>query len=257
MNTPAKPPTASPTHANPQVLNRPSRRASRLRTLHRYLGLVLLLPVLLLAVTGGLLEFTDDLKLGSRGVPYSWVHAQYNIKAPALSFTSGEVTQVGDRLFTAERQMKVPGELTGSASLELIDMVFLDKHLIILPKDTDTPPEISSLPPYEVVGVTPEMDWVLDTGEHFLFSRDLGATWGAGELISVKWLEVTSQSTTDDLRRRYGQAHLSWERWLQDLHSGRFFGPVGSWLMSLAALAFIVLALTGFIVWLRTTRRQP
>ena len=50
-------------------------------------------------------------------------------------------------------------------------------------------------------------------------------------------------------RARYAATRLNWERWLQDLHSGRFFGPVGVWIMTIAGAALIVLGISGLIVW--------
>ena len=135
-------------------------------------------------------------------------------------------------------------------------MVFTANELIIVPKERAAPVEVSAIPEYSAVGITPEMDLVFDTDTGYLFSRDLGASWGGGTLVSVRWLESETQATTPELAQRYGEALISWERWLQDLHSGRFFGPVGIWVMSLAALIFIVLAFTGLLVWLSTLKRR-
>ena len=95
-------------------------RARFLRALHRYLGLALILPVLLLAVTGALLEFTDPLKLGQAGVGVTWVQERYGISAPSTMRESAGVTQVGDQLFTPERHLKLASPLQGAAELELI-----------------------------------------------------------------------------------------------------------------------------------------
>ncbi|USD38316.1 MULTISPECIES: PepSY domain-containing protein [Ferrimonas] len=42
---------------------------------------------------------------------------------------------------------------------------------------------------------------------------------------------------------------ISVERLLLSLHTGRIFGPVGEWLMSLVALMAIAIACTGFVIW--------
>jgi hypothetical protein len=47
-------------------------------------------------------------------------------------------------------------------------------------------------------------------------------------------------------------ASLNWQRLLQDLHAGRVFGWAGQWVMDLAALLLVVLALTGVVIWSRS-----
>ena len=44
---------------------------------------------------------------------------------------------------------------------------------------------------------------------------------------------------------------ISMERFLLDLHSGRLFGSGGIWVMDAFALAFLILAVTGIIVWIK------
>lgn len=42
---------------------------------------------------------------------------------------------------------------------------------------------------------------------------------------------------------------ISWQKVLQDLHSGRFFGAAGVYLVDIAALILVLLALSGFWIW--------
>ncbi|MFT7651161.1 MAG: hypothetical protein ACI9ON_002032 [Limisphaerales bacterium] len=244
MNTATNPSKASHT------------RAKTVRLVHRYFGLALILPVLLLAVTGVLLEFTDALKLGSRGVESTWVHQQYGITTPTTQLVSGPATQVGNRTFVTGRQFKSEGALVAATDLDILSAVFTESEVTIVPKEWDIPIERSALPNFNRVGLTTDHGWLLDTTQGILVSRDLGASWLAGDASSAQWLTVHEEATTPQWASEYGAAHLNWERWLQDLHSGRFFGDIGVWIMSFAALAFIALALTGFLVWLSTSRSR-
>ena len=70
----------------------------------------------------------------------------------------------------------------------------------------------------------------------------------------ISWLRVETVAPGKQFASRFGAANLSWERWLQDLHSGRFFGPIGVWLMNLASFVFILLGFTGLVLWF-TSRR--
>jgi uncharacterized iron-regulated membrane protein len=47
---------------------------------------------------------------------------------------------------------------------------------------------------------------------------------------------------------------LSTERWLQDLHSGRFFGTFGVLTVDLASALLLILAGTGLVLWWRYRR---
>lgn len=49
---------------------------------------------------------------------------------------------------------------------------------------------------------------------------------------------------------------ISWQRVILDLHSGRWFGEWGIWVMDAAAVALILLALSGLWLWLSRRRNQ-
>ncbi|MGS0729088.1 PepSY-associated TM helix domain-containing protein, partial [Shewanella sp. 0m-11] len=56
-------------------------------------------------------------------------------------------------------------------------------------------------------------------------------------------------------------SRLTWERVLLDMHSGRFFGSLGPWIMDLVALSLLIMAFTGCYIWLQQkpprTRKGP
>ena len=56
-------------------------------------------------------------------------------------------------------------------------------------------------------------------------------------------------------RQLHRERMLTVERLLQDLHSGRAFGPVGAWIINIATLLLAVLAATGYLIWWRSRRR--
>jgi uncharacterized iron-regulated membrane protein len=56
------------------------------------------------------------------------------------------------------------------------------------------------------------------------------------------------------LQNHYRSEVLPLERLLLDLHSGRFFGSAGPWIMDAAAVLLVLLALSGTWIWLRRKR---
>ena len=55
----------------------------------------------------------------------------------------------------------------------------------------------------------------------------------------------------------YSGSPLSYERVLLDLHSGRIFGRVGVLVVDAAAVALLLLALSGFYMWFKFKRGVP
>jgi hypothetical protein len=64
---------------------------------------------------------------------------------------------------------------------------------------------------------------------------------------SLRRAGLVSQLDALDSWRISGDLH--WQRVVQDLHSGRFFGSMGVWVVDLSALLLLVLALSGLWMW--------
>jgi hypothetical protein len=74
--------------------------------------------------------------------------------------------------------------------------------------------------------------------------------------VQPTWSEPTllndaSRQTIYELSRGQG---LSWERVMLDLHSGRLFGAAGVWVVDIAAVLLLFLALSGFVLWYQHMR---
>ena len=223
------------------------------------MGVCLALPLLLLVVTGIPLQFTVQLGLGSAGVPYGWVHAMYGIAAPATARASGEILQLGDLIFVGERSASVSGELVGAARIPGAMAVVAGPELILVADDADVPMERNALPDVPTrFGTGDDEALVIELPGGQLWSYDFGATWDdlGAAAADIAWLEAQPQPSDALLRSRFGSANLSWERWLQDLHSGRFFGSLGVWVMNLASFVFILLGFTGLVLWFTTRRTK-
>ena len=248
MNTPHKVLPVSPTLVR------------KYRRWHRLVGLSAIFPVVILVLTGMPLEFTDRLKLGSTGVEASWIHRQYGIEAPGTSRVSDDTWQTGEFIFAppAGRVIRVSGDLRGALRMQGVTVVLLSDELILVPDEAGVPVERSPVPAPTALGVTPDTDLILDTAEGLLISSDLGASWHPADLLrlSVTWQPLSAAATPPRVAQRYGAAHVSLERFLLDLHSGRFFGTAGIVIMNLAGILMLVLVFTGFVVWWRSSRSQ-
>ena len=239
------------TQTTPRVQSR--TRGSLLRVVHRIAGLCVALPVLLLVATGLPLQFTDGLELGSRGVPFDLAHRAYGLQAPSEAVADGQVIQVGGRLLVGQRDLAIDGVLRGALNLEEVWIVATTEILLLVPKQPGVPEETLPLPGVvERLGSTQTGALAIEADGAVLTSEDFGVTWQAANTAErIDWQAPRWIPISENLARRYRATHLSWERWLQDLHSGRFFGPIGEWVMNLAGVALLLLALSGSVVWWR------
>lgn len=229
-----------------------------LRRLHRITGVVVALPVILLVITGIPLQFTTTLSLGHTWVPWNWVLDSYGISAPQQASHSNGVTQLAQAVWINGHRLSSQSALRGALRESEFTLVAFSEQLLLVPAEADVPAETLAAPAsIYALGRGDNNSWLLDTEQGVLRSADFGASWQPHqpEPQATDWTEVIQQPATTRQQQQYRREKLSWERWLQDLHSGRFFGAAGEWLMTLASAALVLLSLTGLIVWLRMQRR--
>lgn len=237
---------------------------------HRRIGLTAAPFVLVLVVTGVLLNRTDSLGLDRRAVDSEWLLDWYGIDAgeDPVSFAAGEVwvSWLAGRLYLDGAAVADnAGPLTGAiwrepavvaATAEAVYLFTADGELIEKARPVGVPPPIESL--------------AAGPGETIVLGTASGA-W-SGDLDLVEWRETAPGAVSwarpepapaaiaESIAESYRGAGLPWERVLLDLHSGRLFGRFGSLVMDAASVFLILLALSGGYNWLqvwRGRRRRP
>jgi hypothetical protein len=238
----------------------------RLMAWHRRLGLAAALIVLLLSVTGLLLNHTHRLGLDRMRVTANWLLDWYGIPTDdhALGYRAGDrwLLWNGAGLYLDDKPVAETAVApVGAAALPdgMLAVAFPDM-LILLASDGSLVERIGpqSLPgPLERVAVDEGGLLVVATAAgRFLADAEL-ASWRS---TSVEATWSTPQEMPAALRERLSATRrpgLSAERVLQDLHSGRILGPWGPWLMDAAAIAFVVMAFTGIVYWWKRCGRAP
>ena len=230
---------------------------------HRRIGLTAGLFVLLLAVTGLALNHTEALGLDERYVTGRLLQDWYGLGVPddVVSFAAGDrrVTLLGDALYLDESRLDGRfGTLVGAVATAGYIYLVADGDLLVLLQDGRLVERLG-----RVNGVPRAIRAVGLTADARLAVRSDGGTLIADELISVwqrtdtaaalRWSTATAAPSglVDELRERYRDHMLSFERVVLDLHSGRLFGSAGPWVMDAAALLLVTLAVSGFWMWLR------
>lgn len=234
------------------------------RKWHRWGGLLAALPVIVLVVTGLLLNHSDRLALSEHRLPPSlagWYGVELSESVTRATVTSPPLHHAGDRLFLGEKPLAAcPAPFYGAVSAGRLVAAACDDALLLLSPDGELLDHLGAawgLPAFQGLG-----SWqgqvVLETGEgpvalnvEQLTTEPLPA--------EVQWQRARTRAApaavAERLRRGSVPAEINWQRWLLDVHSGRIAGAVGILIMDLAALLLFALAMTGLVIWWRS--RKP
>lgn len=229
--------------------------------LHRRIGMVIILFIPLLAMTGILLNHTDSIGLHERYVQNKWLLDWYDIgpKQASTTFSVGDVwiSRIGNRIYFNDKELLQKSEsLLGAVKSNEIVIVALKQKLLLLTEQGELIEKLS-----DSEGVPAGMKSIgLDTGSRLTIKAAHGdylanvdsLQWQEHDHIDAQW--SIAVDPPEELHRQllelYRGKGLTLERIILDLHSGRILGDVGVYLVDLVAITFILLALTGGWMWL-------
>lgn len=223
---------------------------------HRRLGLLSLFFVLLLAVTGILLNHTSSLKLDSIKVRSSLLAHLYNLpQGQPVSFPvqNDWLSHNGlNQLYLNETPIETCNPpLKGAISYKELIVALCDDELLVLTAEGEPIERITpmlGLPANsQSIAAADEAAFIRNT--ELTFKLDLDYLEFTPVQHSPQW--VTAQQPPERLTAllsAQGPA-MDLEQILLDLHSGRLFGVVGVLVMDAVALVLILLAISGFITW--------
>lgn len=227
---------------------------------HKRVGLTAALIVVMLVVTGILLNHTTELELEKRYVKSGWILDWYRIAPdkPASSFKAGEniITLMGDRLYlnTSEIQSSVQ-QLHGAVKINELFIAGIDSRLILIDATGQLIEQLDGVDGVpsgmRQLGIDQEQQLIIRAA-HGDYRLDLDEiTWEEEDEIEADWSEPFSISVSLErqLLEQYRGKGLPVERVMLDLHSGRILGEWGVWIIDLAALMMLILAMSGFLMW--------
>ncbi len=237
---------------------------------HRYIGLSAAPLVVVLAVSGILLNHAGGLALKHRHARAAWLLDWYGMHAPkpdaGWSLPGGDAPAglLDGRLFIGETLtgIELP-DLRGALRMPAFIVAASSSSLVLLSpqgEPLDRIDGLAGLPDGQVrrIGLSGGR-LAADIGVgHYLADENL-LNWRPLPVDSrVAWSETRAlgHPLVDRLRQGYREHMLDWERVLLDLHSGRILGPGGVWLMDAAAIMLLLLAMSGVAVWLRQKAKR-
>jgi hypothetical protein len=253
---------------------------------HKKIGLFFCLWLILLAVTGILLNHTEDFSLNQKSVQSDWLLDWHDITAPEAitAFMPSKdkiITQMDDTIFLNDKILTHSSEpLVGSIHID-----YLEIPMIVLAFQTyleqfttagekiDMRPLLSSV---QKIGVLHDnekkpMGIIKINDGSYLYSQDL-IEWESmqqsetplkKETSPVKptethWAQpiLLTDKQRQEIQNQYRQTQLSWEKVILSLHNGYFFGTTGKWLTDIWGILAIFISITGFYLWKQKNLRK-
>jgi hypothetical protein len=229
---------------------------------HRYFGISAAVFVVVLSISGLLLNHTEELELDSSYVQSDFLLNWYGIHAPRelTSFTSGTITVTAatDQIFWGDEYlphvsaplvgMLIYGDLVVIASGGSLSLYTTDGELV------EKLNQIAGVPDGIVaLGITPQALLAVKTAQGVYLTDENMLEWRRDNKSEVLWSETSPlpANLESGLQRSYRGIGLSAERVMLDLHSGRILGRAGVYLVDAAAIVFLLLAISGVWLWMR------
>ena len=237
---------------------------------HRRIGLFALMLVIILAITGILLNHTEQLNLDETYVDNGFILNWYGIQ-PEDEPVSYPITNAGQTHFISAWQNKLFFDNTfitgleqtmhGVIGAEQFIVVALTDEIILLSYEGELTERVStsiSFSDIQRLGLKYKRP-VIETSDHLFYMADEHILdWDITANEGVQWStpHQLNESQYKQLLQAYRGKGLKLERIILDLHSGRLFGHYGIYLMDGAALALLWLSLSGLWVWSRRRKKM-
>ena len=240
----------------------PARLLRSLYIWHRYIGIAAAVFVIVLTVTGLVLNHTDELKLDSSYIQSDLLLDWYGINAPGelTSYTSGpiSVTAVNGQVFWGSKplsQVSVP--LTGLLVYRDLVIIAAGGGLSLYTTAGELIEKLEHVAGVPAgilaIGITAQALLAVKTAQGIYLTDDSMLEWRLADKPEVLWSEATPvpSGLRAALQAAYRGTGLPVERVLLDLHSGRILGRAGIYLVDAAAILFLLLAFSGVWLWAR------
>jgi hypothetical protein len=232
--------------------------------LHRYLGLSSAIVLLALSVTGITLNHTQDLKLESQMISSTTILDWYGINAPTnlSSFNTQHhwLTQTHQQVFFDQiKLIKNKSLLIGAIETEDFIVAGFNQSLLLLSLQGELI-EQSSVKNIEQLGIDSQNNIVTYSQGSTLYSDDSLLSWKTYDPLKklvITWSTPSQppKEIEDSIKSLSRSSILPLERVVLDLHSGRFFGTLGVFIVDLCGLFLILISLSGCAIWLNRQLR--
>ena len=237
---------------------------AKLHKWHRRIGLIASAFIIFLVVTGIVLQHSDDLGLPKSYLTNSWLLKYYGIKPnPITTYQLGNqtISHAGETLYLSGKPINMHAEASLGAILINSEIVIATPYaLVIIDHEGNVIDEITTQDGLieAPLGIAfSDKGTPIVRGVNTYWESDLSLTkWQPFKGPHPKWVapSMTLPALKQVIEKHDMSQQINFERFLLDVHSGRFFGRYGVYVIDAAAVLILILSITG--IWLWTIRRQ-
>ncbi len=232
---------------------------------HRYMGLTSAFFIILLSISGIMLNHTEALKMDEKHLQAPALLNWYGIKPAEIGYsfkmTDHWLTEVQQRLILNEQPLNTGNcELVGALIWQQMIIAACQNSLLLLTLQGETIEQLNALHgiPQGIthLGVDTQQQIVLRTDQQNYQGDMQLLEWSSSQAHDIRWLTPSAlpKPLSRQLQQNYQGEGISLERVVLDLHSGRILGHWGVYLMDLMAILFLLLA--GMGVWMWSWRKR-
>ncbi len=230
---------------------------------HRRIGLFALVLVIILAITGIMLNHTNLLNLNKTYIKNAFILNWYGIQPEGepVSYRINHnakqyiISTWQNKLFFNNKIISTLDENPhGAISSGQFIVLALDDKIILLSYTGELIEQLSTTTSFNHIlrlGIKDKRP-VIEATDHLYYMADKDIlNWNITTNDGINWSKTFSLSNNkhEQLLLAYRGKGLKLERIILDLHSGRIFGVYGIYLMDAAAIALLWLSLSGLWVW--------
>ncbi len=235
---------------------------------HRWLGFAAALFLVVLSITGLILNHTERLGLNQIQVRNGLILKRYGMESGSNIQSYGihgsnTISSLAGQLFYNATPLSTGEKPIGILEGDPITVIACPDRIIYITSNGELIESISieqlPFPDLTALGTSPEGQPVLASTEGS-FGTD--SNWleftpysGSYQVTALTDVELSSEAHEQLLENFQGEG-VTLYRVLLDLHAGRLFGWGGRTVMDLTAIAILLLVASGIGGWLRKSRRK-
>lgn len=229
---------------------------------HKRIGILSALFVMLLVITGILLNHTDRLGLQDSFVNNTLILNAYDINPEGEPYgfviNNNWISKVGDRVYFNQQELyETTEQLNGVVSMKEFLAIALDESILLVTTSGEIVERLTGSEgvPHSIqsIGRTIDNGVVIRSAQGDFIADFDNASWQGKEILNADWstIDIIPDELNQKLLELYRGRGLSLERVMLDLHSGRIFGNWGVILVDVMAILFFLLALSGTWMWFK------
>ncbi len=237
--------------------------AAKLHKWHRRIGLLTTLFIVFLVLTGIALQHSDQLNLPTKFLSNSLLLNYYGIKPnPITTYQLGNrtISFAGKRIYLSGKLTTAYSEVVHGAVLIRDEIIIATNHsLIVIDLHGNIIDEITTQDGLVEsplgIALSQSGTVVIRGVNKYWEGSDSYTQWHVYQGAHPKWVAatITLPALKQVIESQDMSQQISLERFILDAHSGRFFGKYGVYIIDIAAILMLGLAITG--IWLWSVRR--